>query len=70
MYAKNGYFYVDVDNRHWFVHLLLLGVVEFLILVIRYLISSWTKSLFDEERQAMFDFFYSIPSRFKKKKED
>jgi len=68
MYANNGYFYIDVDNRHWFMNLFALCIVVGIILVFRYGISALTRRIFNKEYCATSDFIYDLPSKFKKKK--
>jgi hypothetical protein len=69
MYANNGRFYVDVDNRHWFQNLVLLLIGVGILLFIRFLLSEFTRYVFRDEREATIDFISSVLRFFRREKD-
>lgn len=69
MYANNGRFYVDVDNRHWFQNLVLLLIGVGILLFIRFLLSEFTRYVFRDERETTIDFISSVLRFFRREKD-
>ena len=70
MYAKNGTFYIDVDERHEFLNLMLLILALILILGIRKVIVELTNEYLEKEYSMTIGMLYCLPELFKKKEED
>ena len=49
MYAKDGVFYIDVDNRHWLLSLIALGFVLTVLITLRYSIAEFVRNSFNHE---------------------
>jgi hypothetical protein len=70
MYAKNGTFYIDVDERHEFLNLMLLIFALVLILGSRKAIVELTNEYLEKEYSMTIGMLYYLPELFKKKEED
>lgn len=70
MYAKDGIFYTDIDNRHGFLYFMLLCLVIVLLLFFRYGVVNLTRNLFYREFNAIYDFRIHTKSYLKAKIEE
>ena len=67
MYAKDGRFYIDVDERHEIFHFVILIIALIFIIGIRKAIVEFTNDYFDDEYSSTIGKLYNLPDLFKKK---
>ena len=67
MYASNGIFYVDVDERHEVRNFFFLVIVLVIIIFVRLLLAELTRNLFEKEYDCCYNALWGIIGKIKLK---